>query len=547
MTIPLWAILHLMLAMFSPEVSQKAETLIFHGGPIYTVDSAFTIAEAMAIQGDQILETGALSKLSAKYAGARKINIQGQCIYPGLIDAHSHLVGYAEGLGNVDLTGTKSWQECLARVDDYIKANPGRTWIVGRGWDQNDWEKKEFPTSAELDAKYPALKFVLKRIDGHAALVNGNVLKLARLTDTTIAGGEIVRAGGQPTGVILDNAMIPVDSLIPPLPRAERNELIRRAEQNLFAVGLTGVCEAGTDWEIVKDMDAQQKIGRLKIRIYAMLSPNEGNWEYWKAFPKPINTGRMHVCSFKFYADGALGRRGAYLLQPYADRSTSKGLLLQEPDYFKAWAKRMYFARNWQMNVHCIGDGANRVVLNAFGAYDLKFYDRRWRIEHAQIVAPSDLKKFGELGVIPSVQPTHATSDMYWAGDRLGTERLKTAYAYKDLLKAAGRLAGGSDFPVESINPWLGLYAAIERKDANGYPEGGFQMENALTPDEALRSMTIWAAYSQFDEADRGSLEAGKFADFIIVPHDLMKDPYKGLLTAKPSQTWLGGEKVFGQ
>jgi predicted amidohydrolase YtcJ len=363
--------------------------------------------------------------------------------------------------------------------------------------------------------------------------------------DTKIAGGDIILRDGKPSGVLVDNAADLVKSKMPALSREDIQNALLAAQKDCFKVGLTTVDDAGLEKTIIDIMDAMQKDGRLDMRIYAMLTDNKENLDYYLA-KGPYKTDKLHVCSFKFYADGALGSRGACLLAPYTDSSGHYGFLLKNPEYYHTMAKKIASSK-FQMNTHCIGDSAVRFILDTYAeVLNKNKNDRRWRIEHAQVVNEQDFNKFGQFSIIPSVQPTHATSDMKWASMRLGMERLKGAYAYLQLLKQNGIIANGSDFPVEGINPLLGFYAAVARKSVDGKPDTGFQMENALSREEALKGMTIWAAYSNFEENETGSIEIGKKADYVMLDQDIMTVPLNIIPEIKVLNTWIAGHMVYG-
>ncbi len=445
----------------------------------------------------------------------------------------------------VDLTGTTSFQEVLERVVTFSKSNNG-SWLEGRGWDQNDWETKAFPTKEQLDKLFPNQPVYLKRIDGHAALVNSAALSAAGITtSSSIQGGIIEIIDGQLTGILVDNALELIDAVIPPPSIEQLTKALIDAEKNCFAVGLTTVDDAGLKKAEVELIDQLQKEGKLSMKIYAMLTDNQENMDHY--LPNgPFNTDRLNVRSFKFYGDGSLGSRGACLLQPYSDVTDSShfGFLLKEPNYYEEAAKKMLEA-GFQMNTHCIGDSANRLLLDIYDKIIPEGQDLRWRIEHCQVLHPDDFKKFKKIGAIPSIQPTHATSDMYWAQDRLGEKRIKGAYAYNDLKEQIGLLALGTDFPIEGINPMNTFYSAVVRQDMQDYPEGGYQTENALSRKDALMGMTIWAAISNFEEGDKGSLEPGKAADFVILEKDILEVPEEQLKNNQVMATFSNGKQVF--
>jgi predicted amidohydrolase YtcJ len=376
-------------------------------------------------------------------------------------------------------------------------------------------------------------------------LVNQKALDLAGVTASTpISGGVIGRdALGQLTGLLVDNAVDLVAAKIPELSATEANAALLQAQQLCVAVGLTSLADAGLDKANIDQLAALQKQGKLKLRLYAMLNPTAANRAFY--FKNgPVETDRLTVRSFKVYADGALGSRGACLVEPYHNRPKETGFLLSTEKEYRALAKEIA-ASKFQMNTHAIGDSANRIILNIYGEALKGQKDRRWRIEHAQVVTPADMGKFGQFGIVPSVQPTHATSDMYWAGERLGPERLKTAYAFEELRKQYGQVALGSDFPVEDINPLFGFHSAVARQDAKNFPEGGFQMQNALSRPDALRGMTTWAAHAAFEEKQKGSIQPGMAADFVVLNKDLLTAPAPELRGAQVQQTWIAGEQVF--
>lgn len=517
--------------------------LLVYNATIYTVDSSFSSAQSIAIDKGKIIEVGKTADLKSKYDATENLDAKGKFIYPGFIDAHAHFMGYGNSLQRVDLTGTNSWDEVIQRTKQFAAENPAG-WLLGRGWDQNDWPVKNFPSNEKLNELFPDRPVLLTRVDGHAAIANQKALDIAGVkAGDKLTGGDIETKNGKLTGILVDNAVDLASAKIPGQSAAETKKALLDAQRNCFAVGLTTINDCGLDYETVLFIDSIQKTGDLKMRIYAMLSDASKNFDF--AFAKgKIKTDHLHVCAFKVYADGALGSRGACLLEPYHDRPGWYGFLLSPQLHFDSVAKIIH-DKGWQMCTHAIGDSGNRTMLTVYGKYLKGKNDLRWKIEHAQVVNQNDFKLFGDYSIIPSVQPTHATSDMYWAGDRLGPERVKGAYAYKQLLDQNGWMALGTDFPVEDISPLKTFYAAVVRKDAKGWPDGGYQMENALSRDETLRGMTIWAARSNFEENEKGSLEKGKFADFVILDADLMKEPAEKLLQVKVLTTFLGGEKVY--
>lgn len=517
--------------------------LIIYNAKIYTVNDKFDIAEAMAIKDGKILAVGNSAEIRKQFSGKEEIDAAGKAIYPGFIDAHAHFYGYGQSLQSIDLRGTKSWDEVISRLKEFAKTHPDG-WLTGRGWDQNDWDNKQFPNKEKLDELFPNREVLLTRVDGHAAIANQSALNAAGITKSfTLTGGDIVEKDGKLTGLLIDNAVGLVSSKIPSPNEAQARKIFLDAEKNCFAVGLTTIDDCGLDYSDVDLIEKMHKDNSLKMRLYVMLSDAERNYDYLIK-RGAIKTDRLNVRSFKVFSDGALGSRGACLLHPYSDMPDKSGFLLSDIKHFEEVAKKIY-ANNFQMCTHAIGDSANRSILKIYNAVLGEKNDKRWRIEHAQIVAPEDFKLFGKSSIVPSVQPTHATSDMYWAKDRLGETRIKGAYAYKQLLDQNGWIPLGTDFPVEEINPMFTFFAATVRKDSKDFPKDGFQMENALTAEEALRGMTIWAAKANFEEKEKGSLEVGKFADFVMMENDIMKGNAQQILTNKVLKTYLNGEKVY--
>lgn len=532
----------LLFVLFSCHQKEKADLLVYNA-TIYMVDSLFSTAEAMAIKDGKIVATGKTADLEKQYDYKEKLDAEGKFIYPGFIDAHAHFVGYGMSLQTVNLVGTKSWEECIERVKAFAADNK-EGWITGRGWDQNDWDLKEFPNNEALDTLFPDRPVLLTRIDGHAAIANAKALELAGINaGDTLTGGFIEEMEGTLTGILIDNAIDLVTAKIPNATKEQFKEALKDAEQHCFAMGLTTIDDCGLSYSNVEWIKELHATGDLKMRLYVMLSDAKENYEY-AAKNGMIKTDRLNVRSFKVYGDGALGSRGACLLEPYSDKAGHYGFLLSKPEHFDSVASWLS-EKQWQMCTHAIGDSGNRTILNIYAKYLKEKNDRRWRIEHAQVVNQHDFALFGKYSIIPSVQPTHATSDMYWAGERLGTERVKGAYAYQQLLQQNGWMPLGTDFPVEDISTFKTFFAAVFRKDAKGWPTNGYQTENVLTREEAIRGMTIWAAQSNFEEKEKGSLEKGKFADFVILDRDLMKAAENEILQTVVLKTFLGGEKVY--
>ncbi|WP_316828158.1 amidohydrolase [Pedobacter miscanthi] len=534
--------LFLALLIASCTKKEAVDVIVYHA-KVYTVNLKFDTVEAFAVKNGKILALGKTDEIKGKYTGKEEINAEGKAVYPGFIDAHAHFFGYGQSLQTADLRETKSWNEVLTRLTAFAKTHPDG-WLIGNGWDQNDWADKNFPTNEKLTMLFPNRPVFLKRIDGHAAIANQKAFDDAGIKgEQKLVGGDMLTQNGKLTGVLIDNAVKLVGEKIPSPDAKLAEKIFTDAQKNCFAAGLTTIDDCGLSYLAVEFIEKLQKEKKLKMRLYVMLSDDPDNYKY--LFSRgPIKTDRLNVRSFKVYADGALGSRGACLLHPYSDMPGKTGFLLSDQKHFEEVAKKIA-ANHFQMCTHAIGDSANRVILNIYNKILKGKNDQRWRIEHAQVLNPKDFDLFGKASIIPSVQPTHATSDMYWAGQRLGGERLKSAYAYKQLLKQNGWIPLGTDFPVENINPLLTFYAATVRADAKGFPKGGFQMENALTPEEALRGMTIWAAKANFEEEEKGSLERGKLADFVILDHDILKSTPQNILKTKVLKTYLNGEKVY--
>lgn len=537
----LWPVL-LLLATACKQKEYNADLMV-KNAMVYTVDDHFSTAQAFVVKNGKIIAVGGEDTLEQKYFAREVVDAQGKAVYPGFIDAHTHFYRYGLTLQEVQLKGMHSWNQVVDSVKAFADRNPDG-WINGNGWDQNRWKVKQFPNKAKLDSLFPVRPVILTRVDGHAIIANQAALNIAGIKPgQTIAGGEIETIKGKLTGVLVDNAMGLIRHKMPDPTDQVIQAALLGAQKNCFAVGLTTVDDAGLDYPMINTIAQLQHKGALKMRMYVMLSDNVENFDY--LFKRGVyKTPGLDVRAFKVYADGALGSRGACLLQPYADQKNWRGFLLSSPQHFQQVAK-MIADKGFQMCTHAIGDSANRLILKIYANVLKGKNNLRWRIEHSQIIAPEDLKYFGDYNIIPSVQPTHATSDMYWASQRLGAKRVKTAYAYKQLLDQNGWMPLGTDFPVEGINPMYTFYAAVERKDLKGYPEGGFQPDNKLSRVEALKGMTIWAAKANFEEKEKGSIESGKYADFVILDNDIMKVKGSILPKVKVLKTYVNGEKVY--
>ncbi len=531
----------LLVLLSGCELMKEKVDLVIVNAKVYTVDDSFSEAQAFAVQDGKFIAVGTTDGIRDVYTSDQLIDADGRAITPGLIDAHCHFYGLGLNQQIVDLVGTTSFEEVLERVRAFHAANP-KSFVRGRGWDQNDWEIKEFPTKAQLDTIFPDIPVALERVDGHAYLVNQKALDMAGIDwSTKIEGGEIVRKWENGysgiTGVLVDNPMSLIDSIMPLPSLEDKIKALKDAERISFNHGLTTVNDAGLDRSTIELIDSLQQAGELSIRVYAMVSNNQEDVDYY-INKGPIKTDRLNVRSIKVYGDGALGSRGAALKEEYSDLPKHFGAMITPVADIEALAQKLANSE-YQMNTHAIGDSANVAVLRAYKKVLKGKDDRRWKIEHAQVLTEGDFNYF-EDGIIPSVQPTHATSDMYWAEDRLG-ERIKGAYAYKTLLNKAGTIALGTDFPVEDVSPFLTFYAAVARQDTSGYPKGGFQMEEALSREETLKGMTIWAAYSNFEEDEKGSIEPGKLADFVIYDKDMMTVPVSEIPTIRAEQTFVNG------
>jgi len=522
-------------------MKHQAELILFNG-KIYSVDKNNNCFEAMAVAQGKIMGTGTSSTILKKYAGVPSIDLGGKTVYPGFIDAHCHFLGYAMNQQFVDLNGCHSLDEVLERLKSRLPLHPG-AWLTGRGWDQNLWAVREFPGKAQLDQLFPKNPVVLIRVDGHSVLCNQEALNRSGIGFShAFKRGEVGVRNGQLTGILSETAADSMRARIPlPVP-SQQQALILQAQQKCFAVGLCMVSDAGIDAGEVELIRSLQESGMLHLRVYAMLNPTPENMKVYIG-KGPLLTDKLFVRSIKLYADGSLGSRTALLKKPYTDDPLISGIRVIEPDSARTICA-LALQNGYQVNTHCIGDSAVRLMLEIYAGLLKGKNELRWRIEHAQVVDPADFHWFGDYSIIPSVQATHATSDMNWAIERLGAGRLKGAYAYKTLLQQNGWLPNGTDFPIENISPLLTFYAAIARQDLDGLPPTGFMAENALTREEALRSITIWAAKAGFSEKENGSLEPGKNADFVILDGDIMTLPLAAIPSVKVIATYIDGVKV---
>jgi predicted amidohydrolase YtcJ len=529
---------------------QKAD-LIVYDATIYSLANDSGIYQAMAIKDGKIAMLGTNANVLGHYRPDSMLKATGAFIYPGFIDAHSHFYGLGQSLVTVDLRGVVSEEEMIKKVENFYSVEtPGSTKttptsIIGRGWDQNLWPSKKFPTNKELNQLFPDVPVCLTRIDGHAALVNQKALDIAGINErSTMNGGEFIKENGKLTGVLIDNAVDLVTSKLPKPSNQERKMAILRAQDTCFKYGLTTVSDAGIDKDLIDLYQEMHKNGELKIRIYAMANPTQPTLG-WLLFNGPLKTEQLHVQSVKYYMDGAMGSRGACLIEDYADKPGHKGFLLNPIDSLKALAIRLHH-KNLQLNVHCIGDSANRITLKIMAEVLENDSTSRWRIEHMQLITSNELEILEKYKIIPSMQPTHATSDAPWVTERLGERRMQYAYALKTCLEKSGTIALGTDFPVEEVNPFYTFYAAVSRKHPISGESYQLVIDQKLTRYQALQGMTIWAAYAQFEENEKGSLEIGKYADFVVMPKDLFTMDENEIPHVLPRAVYLNGKLVAG-
>ncbi len=523
------AIVSIAFASCSPK---EQVDLILHNGTFHSLNANNDTYEAVAIRDGKIVAVGPENEILNGYSSPSIYDMEKKHIYPGFIDAHAHLLGYSLMKNDLDLVGTTSWNEIVEKCKNFPIKRASR-WLVGRGWDQNDWVNQSegnvrpdgIPTNASLNNLFPQTPVVLIRIDGHAAIANNEAMKRA---------GVMVA-----DGILLDNDMTAVLNAIPKHSKKEKAELLVEGQKDCIAAGLTTIDEAGIDTDDLKIIDSLQKCGSFHLRVYAMLNASDKDFQYWMEKGPDTSSSMLKIRSIKFMADGALGSRGACLKQAYADVITTKGAMLNDDGYFR-YRFAVAYSRGFQVCTHAIGDSANAVVLKCYGELLEGVNDKRWRIEHAQVVDSADFALFKEYSVIPSVQPTHAISDAPWATSRLGVARLRYAYNYKRLLGYTNMLSLGTDFPVEVMNPLRTFYTAVFRKE---FREGSetFAANESLSPLEALYGMTVWAAVSNFEEAEKGSIEVGKLADFTVLNLDILKASDKEVLRAKIDQTIING------
>lgn len=526
--------------------------LIVTAGRIYTVDETRPTVSALAIRDGRIVFAGSTrDALALAGSSTRRIDYPGATIVPGLADAHGHLLALGETLREVDLVGASSYQEVVDRVVARARTSPPGAWVIGHGWDQNRWGDTRFPTHELLSRAVPDHPVVLERIDGHALLVNARAMAAAGVTTATRdpAGGRILRlSNGAPSGVFIDNAQDLIEHAVPHPSHDEIRAMLLAAAAEANRWGLTSVDDPGEPEEVLDVYDELAREGKLTLRAYVMIADDSAAIAHAFAHgPRSAAyDGHLWIRSIKLYADGALGSRGAALLDPYSDDPGNYGLLVSTPQHIQAVATEA-LRHGFQVCTHAIGDRANRLVLDAYQAAlaAVPTADARFRIEHAQVLNHSDIPRFAELGVIPSMQTTHQTSDMYWAQQRLGGGRVYGAYAWRALLETGVVIPNGTDFPVEAVNPMRTFHAAFSRQDEQNWPPGGWHPEERMTRQEALESMTIWPAYAAFEESVLGSLTPGKYADFTVLDRDIMRAPAEDILATQVVATYVGGRTVY--
>ena len=552
---------YLVAAALAPALaSAQSADLILRNGRIYTVDDAKPFGTALVVRGDRVIFVGSDAE-AATFAGksTRVIDLAGFTVLPGFADAHIHVLGVGQALREVNLVGVTTYEEVVSRTVARSRDTKPGEWILGRGWDQNLFPSREFPTHEELSRALPNNPVVLTRIDGHALLANAKAMALAGVTAKTKdpAGGRIVRdASGNPTGVFVDNAKELVERAVPPSSHDELKKALVAAVDDLNSWGLTSAQDPGEGPSVTGIYEELARANALNIRSYVMLSdPDVSDAASWAKSKNPfirrgpqsaLYNGHLWIRAIKLYADGAMGSRGAALLAPYSDDPGNTGLLVSTPEHIEGTAE-MALKNGFQVNVHAIGDRGNRNVLDAFETALRKFprADHRFRIEHAQTLSPSDIPRFEKLGVIPSMQSSHQTSDMGWIERRLGPVRVKGAYAWRSLLETGVIIPNGTDAPVERVNPFITFHSAVTRQNPDNQPAGGWYPEQKMTREEALKSMTIWPAFAAFQEKTMGSLTPGKYADFVILSQDILRVPETDIMKTAVIGTFVGGKAVY--
>ncbi|MCE3296181.1 MAG: Amidohydrolase 3 [Crocinitomicaceae bacterium] len=535
-------LIFLFLGAFFLQACMKGQRvdLVVHNAKIHTVDENYNVHEAMAIKDGEIVEVGPERQILNKYAYDEEIDANGKDVYPGFTDAHGHILSLIDQRLNLDLSGSKSFGEVIFKLEKYASGQK-RKFIVGRGWDQAVWGTKEFPDNEKINALFPDIPVLLIRVDGHAALINDCLYKKAKLEGKNIEGGKILLKNGKPTGIILDNTITEISKLIPPFTNQERQKAFLEIQEELFQYGITSVHEAGIEFKDIAFFQSMNKSKQLKLQLNAMLYPSKENIDFAQK-NGVYHENNLLIRSFKVVGDGSLGSRGACLKHPYHDDPLTHGFLTTPVTEMRKVAD-VCRKTGYQMNTHAIGDSTNKVVIDLIAEMYAFKKDHRWRIEHAQVLDPADIKKMGDYAVFPSVQPTHAVSDQRWAEDRLGKERLKGAYAYQSILNTTGIFALGTDFPVESFDPFATIHAAVKRKNKENFPSSGFLASEAVSLENCIRGMTIWPAFACFREKSTGSLEKGKEATFIILDYPLtVSGNFKENFAY---MTYIKGKKVY--
>lgn len=535
----------------APRTAAPADLIVVNA-LVHTADAARPQAQAFAVRDGRVVFVGSTREAEVLAGrGTQRLDLGGRTVIPGMVDAHGHLAGLGDALEIVNLVGTRSYDEVIARVAERARTAPKGEWIRGRGWDQNDWPDTRMPTHEALSRAVPDHPVLLERVDGHATLVNAAAMRQAEIIRTTAdpAGGRILKdANGEPTGVLIDNAGDLAYAHVPSRTREQLERSVEKAIAELHRYGLTGIHDAGVGREALAAYESLARAGKFKLRDYVMVSGDSGSLAaaFRRGPQSALHGGHIWVRAIKLLSDGALGSRGAALLDPYSDDHDNRGLILTPAETLDRIAAEA-LANGFQLNVHAIGDRANRMVLDAFekALTARPTADHRFRVEHAQILNFADIPRFAELGVIPSMQGSHQTSDMYWVPERLGYARALGAYAWRSLLETGVVVPNGSDFPVESPNPLISFHAFVTRQDAAGFPAGGWMPAQRTTREEALLSMTLWPAYASFMEKETGSITPGKYADFVVLDRDIMTVPAEQILGTEVLRTVIGGETVY--
>jgi predicted amidohydrolase YtcJ len=549
---PLLAAIVLSTSLAAQRPAAAPADLIVTNARVYTVDDAHPLASAFAVREGRIQFVGSEREaLALRGPATQVLDAGGKTIVPGIVDAHAHLLGLGNSLANIRLADTRSYEQIVERVVTRLATAPAGRWVLGRGWDQNKWGDTRFPTHEALSRVSPNNPVVLERIDGHAILANAAAMKVAGVTAATRdpAGGKIERfPNGEPTGVFIDNASQLVERFIPAPTRDDIREATLNAIKEAQKFGLVGIHDAGEPRHVIDIFEEMAKAGEFGLRGYIMVGDDSAAIRHYFARgpQSALYDGRLWIRSVKLYSDGALGSRGAALLDPYADDPKNSGLLVSAPEHIRDVATRGLRA-GFQVNTHAIGDRGNRIVLDAYEAAlaAVPTADHRFRIEHAQVLNFADISRFAKLGVIPAMQAVHQPSDMNWVPTRVGYGRSLGAYAWRSLMNTGVIIPNGSDFPVERVNPLYSFHASVARTDDNDWPPGGWLPAEKMTREEALKSMTIWPAVAAFQEQVMGSITAGKYADFVILDQDIMRIPEDQILKTGVIATYLGGKPVY--